>query len=107
MGVVAIAFIALGCAGRVVGMRMRRVVVAVLAVCALAMVVVAGRRLMMAERHALAGDDDRHALEGHDKRDDDGKQADEPQTHGRIVLHAIGRATGRGVPCGKRNTCTR
>ena len=85
MRAAAVAFIALGGARRVVRMRMGRVVVAVLRICGLAVIVVARRRLMVAERHALAGDNDRHALEGHDKRDNDGKQANEPQTHGGIV----------------------
>ena len=86
MRAVAVAFIALGRAGRAVRMRMRRMIIAVLG---FALVIVPGRGLMVPERHALPCDNDRHALERHDKRDDDGKQANEPQTHGRIVLHSI------------------
>jgi hypothetical protein len=70
----------------------------VLAVWGLAIAIVTGGRFMVPERHALPRDNNRHALERHDERDDDGKQANEPQTHGGIVLHAIGRATARRVP---------
>lgn len=73
-------------------------IMAVLAVWSLAITIVTGGRLMVPERHALPCNNDRYALERHDERDDDGKQANEIQTHGRIVLHAIGRAIARRVP---------
>jgi hypothetical protein len=98
MRAVAAAFIALGRAGRVVRMRVLRMIMAVLAVWSLAITIVTGGRLMVPERHAMPCNNDRHALERHDERDDDGKQANELQTHGRIVLHAIGRAIARRVP---------
>ena len=86
MRAVAVALIALGRAGRVVRMRVLRMIMAVLG---FAMAIVWCGGIMVPERHALPRDNDRHALERHDERDDDGKQPNEPQTHGRIVLHAI------------------
>ncbi len=68
------------------------------------MAVVTIYRLVVSERHALAGDNDRHALERHDERNDDGEQANQPQTHERSVLQMIGRGTGRGVPCEEVDT---
>lgn len=86
MRAVAVVFIIVSRVARVVRMRMRSVVVAALR--CFAMVTIRGR-LMVSERHALTSDNGRHALERHDERDDEGKQADEAQTHGRIVSHGV------------------
>ena len=81
MRAVVVVFIALGCA--VVRMRMSRMIMAVLG---FAMATVSGRGFMVSERHALPCDNDRHALERQDEHDEDREQANEPQTHGCIVL---------------------
>lgn len=87
MRLIGIAFIA-GSLATLIRMRVGRVIVGAPAVRGFAMAIVACGRLMVAERHALAGGHDRHALERHDERNDDGEHANEPQAHERIVLLA-------------------
>lgn len=82
MRAVAAAFV---CTGGLIRMRMRRVVVSVLRGLIAALMHCAA--LMVAERHALPRHDGGHALDRHDKRDGECKQAQKLQTHGRILLH--------------------
>lgn len=48
----------------------------------------AAATLMLSERKALRRHC-RETLEGHSERNGNNKQAQKPQTHGRIVLHGI------------------
>ena len=50
-----------------------------------------GGALMIPECHALPGRNRSHALERHDERNKDSKQANEPQTHDPIVLQGFDR----------------
>lgn len=42
---------------------------------------------VIAERHALPRRHGRHALDGHDEGDNDGKKSHEPNSHRRILTH--------------------